>query len=296
MPGDPSVSVTDPFKLKWRRGQPAPIEVDSAYGTTAVIGNVAYFSDHCNVYAYRASDNGWTKLPPCRYRYFCLAVVRGQLTTIGGRESERSFTNILLSLSENVWLEDLPPMPTGRELPASASSPTHLVVVGGLTNPRLSRSYLSVVEVLNTETLQWSTACDLPQGVGSPRIVCCHDYFYLSDGYSLAVFCCSVTDLLESTNSSDGRTVWTRLADIPMDDSSLTALEGHVLAICGVSSNYPTGIIHYYDVGSNCWSIIGEVPTPRFSVLTAVLPSNELVVVGGNLGLCINEIGTFHVT
>ena len=43
----------------------------------------------------------------------------------------------------------------------------------------------------------------------------------------------------------------------------------------------PTGAIHCYDVATNLWSVIGEIPTPRYQVLAAVLPSNELVVVGG---------------
>ena len=36
-----------------------------------------------------------------------------------------------------------------------------------------------------------------------------------------------------------------------------------------------------YDVATKSWSVIGEMPTPRSRVLTAVLPSNKLVVVGG---------------
>ena len=43
----------------------------------------------------------------------------------------------------------------------------------------------------------------------------------------------------------------------------------------------PTGAIHCYDVATNSWSVICEIPTPRYQVLTAVLSSNELVVVGG---------------
>ena len=103
---------------------------------------------------------------------------------------------------------------------------------------------------------------------------------------------------LKSTNSSDGDSVWTRLASIPVEeDSALAPLRGHVLAIGGYCSYIyggPTGAIHCYDVATNSWSVIGQIPTPRYRVLTAVLSSNELVVVGGFdvLDLCCTlEIG-----
>ena len=110
----------------------------------------------------------------------------------------------------------------------------------------------------------------------------CGGCLYLADDKS-NVFSCSVEYLLKSTNSSDGGSVWTRLASIPVEeDSTLATLRGRVLAIGGyVDDDDPTGAIHCYDVATNSWSVIGEIPTPRFVVLTAVLPSNELVVVGG---------------
>ena len=56
-----------------------------------------------------------------------------------------------------------------------------------------------------------------------------------------------------------------------------------------------TGAIHCYNKATNSWSIIGEMPTPQYDVLTAVLPTNKLVVVGGNItiwnGCKDNEIG-----
>ena len=54
-----------------------------------------------------------------------------------------------------------------------------------------------------------------------------------------------------------------------------------MLAIGGYDDGNPTGAIHCYDVTTNSWCVIGEMPTPRCQVLTAVLPCNELVVVGG---------------
>ena len=53
------------------------------------------------------------------------------------------YTNTLFSLSGNSWKEVLPPMPTKRCRPAAASTPTHLVVAGGM------RGYIYISENLS---------------------------------------------------------------------------------------------------------------------------------------------------
>ena len=95
-------------------------------------------------------------------------------------------------------------------------------------------------------------------------------------------------------NSSDCGFEWTRLASIPtLEGSSLATLRGRVLAIGGYNDySGRTGAIHCYDVATNSWSVISEMPTPRYQVLTAVLPSNELVVVGGYETYSFTEIGS----
>ena len=245
-----------------------------------VRGSTAYFSSGYDVYSYTVPENKWTKLPWCKYGYFAMAVINDALTTIGG-EDKFVATNTLLSLSGSSWEEILPPMPTKRVSPAAANTPTHLVVAG--EKQSFLRDPVATVEVLNTETLQWSTASSLPKAVSYPLMTTCEGCIYLASSDN-RVFSCSVEDLLKSTNSSDC-SVWTRLANIPTPQgSTLATLRGRVLAIGGTDSGpgvNPTGAIRCYDVATNSWSVIGEMPTPRSQVLTAVLPGNELVVVGG---------------
>ena len=256
-----------------------------------VRGSTAYFSSGHNVYSYTVPENKWTKLPQCKYERFAMAVINDALTTIGGRHHQGATTNTLLSLSGSSWEEVLPPMPTKLALPAAANIRTHLVVAGGSQSYYYGRDPVATVEVLNTETLQWSTASSLPETV-SPPMTTCGGSIYLANGYN-KIFSCSVEDLLKSTNSSDGGSVWTRLANIPTPQwPTLATLRGHVLAIGGPQGGgNPTGVIHCYDVATNSWSCIGKIPTPRHSVLTAVLSSNELVVVGyttTDIGTCCN--------
>ena len=244
-----------------------------------VHGSTAYFSKDHNVYSYTVSENKWTKLPHCRYRRFAMAVINDSMTTIGGRDRHSEVTNTLLCLCGILWVEVLPPMPTKRMFPAAANTPTHLVVAGG--RKKAAGFSLVTVEVLNTDTLQWSTASSFPKIDDYHHLTKSGGRIYLT-GQSNDVFSCSVEDLLKSTNSSDDGSVWTELARIPTQwESSLATLRGHVVAIGGRDGGNPTGAIHCYNVATNSWSVIGEMPTPRSLNLTAVLPSNELVVVEG---------------
>ena len=284
VPGVQGEQPAGPIKLKWRQGQPAPEEdMESLWGVAVVHGSTAYFSRVHNVYSYTVPENKWTKLPLCKYEYFAMAVINDALTTIGGWTYQFRATNTLLSLSGSSWEEVLPPIPTKRTHPAAANTPTHLVVAGGQ-----STIDLATVEVLNTKTFQWSTANSLPEAVRYPQMTTCGGCIYLANSDN-KVFSCSVEDLLKSTNSSDC-SVWTRLASIPTPQgSSLARLRGRVLAIGGDDGACnPTGAIHCYDAATNSWSVIGEMPTPRSEVLTAVLPSNELVVVGGHVSFTIS--------
>ena len=247
----------------------------------------AYFTDGYSVHSYTLATDEWTELPPCEYAYFSLAVVNDKVTTIGGsyRGTE---TNRLLCLEDRgtKWRELLPPMPTARAWPVTVTIPTHLIVAGGGKPPELEA--LSTVEILDTNTLQWSSASSLPETLEYPHMSLCGEHLYISkDG---TFFSCSVEKLLKSckpasTNSSAGESVWAKLADIPVPyGASLTTLRGQVLAIGGRDEEYvgiQTAAILRYNRSTNSWSVIGEMPSPRTDPVVALLPNNELIAVGG---------------
>lgn len=278
----------NPLELKWRQGESVCCHYIN--GSAVVHGNSAYFAYQYNAYCYTAPEDRWTKLPSSKCTDFALAVINDKLTTIGGcyLGKDVKYTNNLLSLSGGFWEEFFPPMPTNRLLPAAVNTPTCLVVAGGRQG--FIVGHLSTVEVLNMETLQWSIACSLPETAGFPQITLCDGSLYISNHNKL--FTSSVDELLKSckpvsADSDDGDSVWTRLANISVVHKfSLVTLCGRVLAIGGIDdvwSSNRTGAIHCYNATANLWSVIGEMPTPRSQFLAAVLPSNQLVVVGGKL-------------
>ena len=284
-----------PLSLHWSKCGRAPSKMSKP--SVAVDGNKAYFNPcgHNNVYSYDSEKKTWSSLPQCPHQLSSLAVVNGLITAIGGTLGG-DVTNQLLSLTgERKWVKHFPPMPTKRCLTAAVCSGKSLVVAGG--RGILDYSDLNTVEVMETETLQWSTASSLPFGVTFISSTICHDRIYLL-GYDTSneprsVLACSMADLLQSCRSQSlgarlkaltRRTVWHRVADLPVRSSSCATLCRQLLAVGGhdeSSQNLSTAIHQYFPV-TNSWEVISHMPTARNYSLVAVLPGNKLMVVGGN--------------
>ena len=279
-----------PLSLHWSKYH-APCEMSRL--SVVVDGNTAYFTEHNGVYSYDSEEQIWSSLPECPHRYSSLAVVNGLLTAIGGN-LDRDVTNRLLNLTgEGKWVEQFPPMPTKRYATAAVCSGKSLVVAGGKGN---DYNDFSTVEVMEIETLQWSNASSLPFGVAYASATICEDRIYLL-GYTTnneprCVLACSMADLQQSCQpQSLGarfqaltlRTVWHRVANLPVRFSGCATLGGQLLAVggCVISFQNHSTAIHQYNPATNSWEVISNMPTARSYPLVAVLPGNKLMVVGG---------------
>ena len=124
-------------------------------------------------------------------------------------------------------------MPTKRCVTVVVCSGRSLVVARGSTE----FNKLSIVELMDTETLQWSTASSLPQPLYQASATLCGDQVYMLGGrgqnkQSKSVFTCSLVALLQSchpqslgarlkTLSLASRPkVWHQLADTPVSLST----------------------------------------------------------------------------
>ena len=285
------------IKLRWRDGWRAPRKMRG--GVSTVDGNVAYFrpGGSNTVFAYNSTNNKWSELPKCPNYDFSLAMVNSLLTAIGGKTSNYEVTNSLLSLTGDKWTKQFPSMPTKRWLTAVVCSGRSLVVAGGLKE---GDKHLSTVEVMDTETLHWSTASSLPHPLYQASATLCGELVYMLGGFdqsnkkSNLVFTCSLAALLQSyqpkslgarlksLSSVSKPEVWHQLADIPVTESTCASLHGRLLAVGGESSDdKETTAIHIYNTTTNSWEVISHMTTPRHQCSVAVLPHNQLMVVGG---------------
>ena len=284
------------IKLRWRDGKRAPCRMWR--NVAAVNGGVAYFSpgEH-EVFAYNSADSKWSELPKCPNRKFSLAVINNFLTAIGGKKPNFEVTNSLLSLTDNKWTERFPAMPTKRWWTSAVCGGKSLIVAEGIAG---RDEYLSTVEVLDTESLQWSTASSLPHPLCGELAAICGDQVYMLGGYdqskkyTKSLFTCSLAALLQSCKPqslgaqmntlplANRPNVWHQLADTPVTLSSWVALHGKLLAVGGCDSDdKKTTAIHMYNTITNSWEVISHMTIPRSECLVAVLPHNELMVVGG---------------
>ena len=290
--------ATGPLRLEWRDGPRAPFLTHGE--SVAVNGGIVYCCDDVSDYKilmFNSETGQWTVLQSCPKKYFSIAVVNGQLTAIGGEHSDTA-TKTLLSLplnqldtSQQKWTEQFPPMTYYHNNPAVVTTNTSLIVAGGWGPDKEKVP----VEVMNTQTLHWSTVASLPRPLQQATATICGSRLYLgggaeTGGWTKSVLMCEVSDLLQpqppslATRSglSHSRQVWREICKLPVEMSSLITLQGQLLAVGGGATIYdPTSEVRQYDAATNSWNVISRLKVKRSSCFVAVLPEDRVMVCGG---------------
>ena len=296
------------YELEWREGKKAPCKISNIFtGEMAATmnENFVYVMERTEIYAYNASTLTWYHLPGSGYHGCALAFVKDLLTLIGGKKNMIT-TNKLssLTLEKRYWTEEFPPMQMKRWGACALCTETALIVAGG--EGEADTGKLATTEVLNTVTHEWSTVVDLPQQMFGGTLLRISDTIYMMgaydrDGHPIkSVYTCSLNALLQSYNpqslgerlvrslSLSKSKVWRRVTDIPAIDSAYVSLHGQLLAIGGKDSdNKLITAVYMYNPSTNLWEGISCIAIPRRKSYAAVLPDNQLIVVGGfidNLG------------
>ena len=115
--------------------------------------------------------------------------------------------------------------------------------------------------------------------------------------YIKSVYTCSLSALLQSCDISfKGRlkgtslvnktSLWRQLADLPLIRSTYEYFHGKLLAFGGYDrkSRNSSTAVYTYNSTTNSWDVISHMTTGRCACFTAVLPDNQLVVLGGLTG------------
>ena len=143
-------------------------------------------------------------------------------------------------------------------------------------------SILCTVEIMNTATTQWSTAADLPRPLAFASAAVCDDQVYILGRSNM--YTCSVTTLTQP-RSSNIVGVWSQIAAPLVTQTTCVSIQGRLLVIGGRDSDRePTTAVHMYNPTTDSWEVISHMGTPRWQCITAVLPNNQLMVVGGCTG------------
>ena len=269
-------------------------------GSAATDSNIAYFNscDSTKVHNYNFDTNEWYRLPDAPYTNFTLVVVQHMLTMVGGKEITMvgrkqipgAATDSLLSLmGDKEWLPNLPAMPTKRYFIAAVCSGHSLIVAGGYDD----HNELATVEVLDTDTRQWSIASSLSHPFSQATISICGERLYMlggsdqTDRWTHSVLSCSIRELLQSCQPQlapvEQSTIWKSIADAPHYKASCATLCEQLVAVGGCEADESnTTAITCYDEKINSWESMRDMQKARHLVLVAIL-NGKMMVVGGKV-------------
>ena len=244
---------------------------------------------------YSPTDDTWYTLPPAPVYYFGMGDLNGQLVIVGGRTRQGVVTGKVHTLNSSTqkWVESIAPMPTARSRPAVFSQPSCLTVVGGGDQHYTS---LSDVEIFLPHTSQWhKMTSPAPSPLYGMTTTVINNKCFIAEYGSTKVYqlCMSLQQTTtDSANTPQVITEWTNLCDLPHKGCGLGSINGCLLAVGGVGWRNPITTILGFSPITNTWKTVGKLPEPRCNCTTVLLPTGELLVMGGwdGLGLYINKV------
>ena len=226
------------------------------------------------LYSYSES---WSIMDTPTYHYG-LTIYDDHLTLVGGMEyPSHIVTNkiwLLQSLGEDgreEWKEDaIPPMPSKRHGVSAVGYDKLLLVAGGE-----DKNYQDMKTVELYQLGQWRPTTPLPRPCSfmSSTVMGSHIVFAGGLGQGREVYCCSM-------DTKSMTLQWERLADAPLENSSIITLNGFLLAIGGHTVSSQSAAMFGFSVHTRSWHHFFDLPLPLSSTSTAVIPTGQIVAVG----------------
>ena len=247
--------------------------------------------DRARLYIYTPTTDTWSHINTPVY-YFALTTYHSQLVLVGGREfvgdrRDGPVTNKLWTLTEHdQWRETLPPMTTERRSVSAVEFADNILVAGGQNDEERN---IDIVEVYNGH--HWAEAQCLPKPCYDMKSTVLNGHWYLMGGLvqGKEVYYASLDPLVVSRRSKPPLSVWKRFPDVPHEYSS-TAVFGNRLIAVGGGYPSPSSSIHAYSPHTKSWVHVGNMTVGFCYTCTAVLPTGELIVIGGtSLESCVHN-------
>ena len=242
------------------------------------------------VVVYDTHKREWSRLPrqPGQITSFCMAVVKNQVTLVGGLELFPQKVTDKLAVWESEskqWTSPYPPMRTARCSLVVATYSEWMVVAGGKGGD--GYMFLNSVEILNSTEKQWFSAAPLPMGCNNMRSAVVRDEWYLLGCFNqdqnvqqgFAVSLPALILLRDNTSS----TPWRNIPSAPLRDTAALAAQDSLFAVGGMTdTGQCSSAIYLYLPWKKKWISVGRLPTERSSCTCTELPSGEILVAGGS--------------
>ena len=278
--------------LEWRKCHKLPefheLPVDVRDAQAVVLeskvyiggGNVLSGTLSSRLLIYNFIQNSWDILRTPT-KWFGLTTYHSQLVLVGGKDPTRmgSATNRLWVLDgQSHWTQPLPPMLTKCYGASAISVGNHLIVAGGLSD----EGPLDKVQVYDSH--EWRRAQSLPKACYFIKCALDKDEkWYLAGGVGQGrdVYHTSLQSLMATTNLEGIKqiSVWQKLPNVPLLKSTPVVF-GKQLLVAG-GGDPCSSVILAYASDTNSWVHVGNLPVACYSTCTIVLPTGELLMVGG---------------
>ena len=281
-------------ELEWRECGSLPQDVDMRDAQAVWLGDKLYVGggwslkprgrDKARLYIHTPTTDTWSHIDTPVY-WFALITYHSQLVLVGGRElvgeyerSDEPVTNKLWTLiNHDQWRETLPVMKTKRHRASAIGFAYNILVAGGKDDEMRN---VDIFEVYNGH--HWAEAQYLPKPCYCMKSTVLSGHWYLMGGEGLAkeVYYASLDSLVASCNEKPLPSVWKRLPDVPHVCSSTAVFGNRLIAVGGGHLSFNLSI-HAYSPHTKSWVHVGDMPVRLDSTCTAVLPTGDLVVIGG---------------
>ena len=259
-------------------------------------GHTGLVSTARAVLKYETVTDSWSFLPPCPTHGHGLSTFNGHLVSVGGIHASDpgvTATNSIYVYQNSNWVAALPPMHTARFRPSTFTYNTHLIVCGGITSwtSAVRFTCTSSVEMLNSETGQWSTLASLPFALSHISVNVTDDSCYLIGGANCRGYtqsaCSAPLPLLmkSSFRPSPSSAVWKVLPDCPLYGSTAAEIGGCVIALGGQKPDSADGStdVHLFSQNSKSWrrTTAVNLPIASYYATSNSLAENNIILVGG---------------
>ena len=270
--------------------------------STAVLlnGTVYLGSTYNKICIYHPDTNKWDRGNEIKtpQRNFGFTILKNKLVIAGGikekssRNQKEEITNDVLIWEDGKWIE-YPKMPTARYATTATGYQSQLIVMGGCSDFKHPNS---IVELLNSTTLQWFTCNNFPHPISIVKPVIIGNILYVLGGsfentssteefarceHSKRVYATSLHTL------PDNHLSWHRLTDTPWYGSSIANIDNHVLAVGGIQTHHDTVSVLRSKTGSlitsTSWEPIGSLPVGNLFNSAAIGLGNQIIVYGGGV-------------
>ena len=299
-----------------------PMEVKLQVISSILLGKKIYISGiavddepkSCQVQTYSLDEGKWSTLCAAPTHNATVAVIKGHITLIGGRDANIGLPSGILSKwveKELKWEIMQISVPANRVASTIYHHDNLLLVSGGAEKTAGGSTRMNVVNtvyVYNFTTEQWSTpeALKLPQALRSHHMVAFQENIYLMGGattfpvlqekgqsqYNAQVWRAQWRDIQQVVSEVEAcQIVWTELATPPPAlRPTVISCEHSLMAVGGVKEGKPQEAIYEYVDGdvvdgkvNNSWRPVGNMSVGRYRHAVVPLGSRGAVlfVAGG---------------